>query len=214
MTLDPKSWGPSFWSMMHWTAAGFSQCPTEDEKQNFKLFFEHLQNILPCTECRQHFTSLLKQMPIDAHLETSTKLRQWVTDVHNAVNEQMNSNVRYTLEQTDKTYPTDDDDEEPPPEMPKTKTMQVTPIPINTPQPPLQQHKQQQQQRHLLKPISRQHQMQMIANNNARIMGRIGSRLIIHPSTVRTISVPKSLSSQQPQIQIHSKRKKGCNCKK
>jgi hypothetical protein len=104
--IDPSHWGPSFWSCMHWTASGYSPAPTEEEKHHYKTFFENLKFTLPCLECREHYTQLLSEMPIDAHLTCNQTLRAWVLYIHNRVNENTEKgHVKWTLDDVSRVYP-------------------------------------------------------------------------------------------------------------
>lgn len=107
-SIDPSKWGPSFWSTLHWTAAGYSAFPSSDEKRAFRQFFEILRSTLPCTDCRKHFTEVLQQHPIDEALVSGKALRKWVVDVHNVINERTGSKVRWTLVHADSQYPPSD----------------------------------------------------------------------------------------------------------
>src|SRR5579872_4707058 len=158
MSIDPELWGASGWSFLHYVAASYPAIPNEQERQNFKNFFEHLQNVLPCTECREHYTKLLQQMPIDSFLVSGQQLRQWLTSVHNTVNARVESSQRWTLAQVDAKYPPANPDD-----AVRVQHSGIVVIPPTTT---------------LSKPhpstssaiIRQQHKL---AQNNARMMGRI-----------------------------------------
>jgi hypothetical protein len=48
MAITPEIWGPHGWKFMHYVALAYPAKPTEEDKKNYKIFFESIQNILPC----------------------------------------------------------------------------------------------------------------------------------------------------------------------
>jgi len=225
-SIDPALWGNSVWASMHWTAAGYPPNPTPQEKMHYKACFEMLQHTLPCTECREHYSALLTQMPIDPFLVSGKQLRQWVTSLHNTVNARTGNLQRWTLEQVDARYP------------PAEPEVVVAPEPLTVPRlQPLastQPREQQQPQIHYPPPqivnrppvisaaaanLQSLRQQQKIMQNNARMMGRVhkvqpvssgavrslrragGPRL--RPTVPTTVTAPAALPAK----------KKGCGCK-
>lgn len=87
---DPASWGSSFWVTAHTVAAAFPLDPTETDKNKFKAYFDSFEFVLPCTECRENWSSVLEKRPlIQAALTSRIALCRWVLDVHNLVNEKL-----------------------------------------------------------------------------------------------------------------------------
>ena len=83
--INPDVWGPHAWFFLHAIAEAYPDDPTEDEMEQYNLFFSSLKNILPCSVCRKHFQSIIEENPIQ--LQTKKKLRKWLIDIHNLVNE-------------------------------------------------------------------------------------------------------------------------------
>jgi hypothetical protein len=85
--MDPKWWGPHCWFFIHSVILGYSDNPTEADKQNFKQFFESLGKVLPCNKCRNNYKQHLMKLPLDdSVLSSRDKLVKWLIDVHNEVN--------------------------------------------------------------------------------------------------------------------------------
>jgi hypothetical protein len=84
-SLDVRIWGPEAWNFMHAVTFAYPiHSPSDQEKKNISLFFEHVGNNLPCDKCRHHFGVMLKNSPIDTrNRETVSK---WLVDRHNDVN--------------------------------------------------------------------------------------------------------------------------------
>ena len=83
----PNAWGPYGWNFLHYVTLGYPKNPDNDDKKNYKLFFESLKNILPCPKCAKHYEENLKVLPLtDEILDDKEKLIKWLIDVHNRVN--------------------------------------------------------------------------------------------------------------------------------
>ena len=83
----PNAWGPYGWNFLHYVTLGYPKNPDNDDKKNYKLFFESLKNILPCPKCAKHYEENLKVLPLtDDILDDKEKFIKWLIDVHNRVN--------------------------------------------------------------------------------------------------------------------------------
>ena len=85
-SIKPDIWGPHGWKFMHYVTLGYPDHPTHNDKQNYKNFFQSLQNVLPCAKCAQNYKKNLNESPIDNNLETRDHLVKWLIDIHNKVN--------------------------------------------------------------------------------------------------------------------------------
>ena len=99
--MNKNIWGPSGWLFMHSISFQYPEYPTEEDKNNYKVFFESLKNTIPCPKCREHYSENLKQKPIQ--LNSRDELIQWVIDIHNEVNEK-NSKKIYSRQEVEKLY--------------------------------------------------------------------------------------------------------------
>lgn len=83
----PNTWGPYGWNFLHFVTLGYPINPNNEDKKNYKLFFESLRNILPCPKCAKHYEENLKVLPLtDDILDDKEKFIKWLIDVHNRVN--------------------------------------------------------------------------------------------------------------------------------
>lgn len=99
--MNKNIWGPSGWLFMHSISFQYPENPTEEDKNNYRVFFESLKNTIPCPKCREHYSENLKQKPIQ--LNSRDELIQWVIDIHNEVNEK-NSKKIYSRQEVEKLY--------------------------------------------------------------------------------------------------------------
>jgi hypothetical protein len=234
MSIDPELWGPPVWSTLHFVAAGFPEVPSAEDRKNYKAFFENLKYTLPCPECRQHYTELLKEMPLDPFLISGKHLRQWLTTLHNTVNEKTLENPasaeKWTLEQVDAKYPVPETPRVPPRNPPIPVPQLNPPLPVPKLNPPLPVPQLNRVAKVTLQipnfksasvsfaPISWAKKQQLIARNNARSMGRIMFRM--SGNSLNPLSKKRVLSAAPPTAAVFqsvappAKKKKGCGCKK
>jgi len=99
MAITPDIWGPHGWKFMHYVALAYPAKPTSEQKNEYKVFFESIQNILPCGMCSYNYKKHLKELPIDDKvLESNITLLKWTIDMHNKVNVQ-NGKREYNSEE-------------------------------------------------------------------------------------------------------------------
>jgi hypothetical protein len=87
--MDTTFWGPPAWILLHTIA--YNYVPTELNKETYRLFFENLQNILPCIYCRASYIEYISYEPIKLHLDSSKDLSLWLYKIHNLVNDKLRS---------------------------------------------------------------------------------------------------------------------------
>jgi len=94
MQLGPNIWGPHLWKALHMITMGYSFTPTEEEKKNYRTFFENFHNVIPCSICANNYKRHLKEIPLtDKVFESREFLSKWVIDVHNLVNKEKGKKV-------------------------------------------------------------------------------------------------------------------------
>jgi hypothetical protein len=87
MGLGPDVWGPHGWKFIHFISLGYPRKPTDDDKNNYRNFFNMIPNILPCSICSNHFKENLIKHPLtDDIMNDRIKLLNWSIDMHNEVN--------------------------------------------------------------------------------------------------------------------------------
>lgn len=86
---DPSVWGRAWWTSMIATAYAYSENPTPEEREKYALYFNTIASVLPCPKCRRHFSELLKEHPVEPHLDSGAKLRKWIVERKNDVNRRL-----------------------------------------------------------------------------------------------------------------------------
>jgi hypothetical protein len=81
----PTCWGPAMWFSLHSIAYAYNP---QIDKGKYYDFFSNLGYILPCEECRVHYSQNLNKQELVIALENSENLFRWVYDLHNKVNKQ------------------------------------------------------------------------------------------------------------------------------
>ena len=89
--MEPKIWGPHAWIFLHTITLNYPENPNQIEKQNYKSFFESLSKILPCDNCREHYSENIENIPID--LQSRESLVQCLFTIHNKVNQKNNKQL-------------------------------------------------------------------------------------------------------------------------
>lgn len=93
-------WGPDLWNSLHNITFNYPKMDADSTtQQNYKNFFESLQYVLPCSVCRDHYTTHIN----GEHALTSNELKnrstitRWLYDLHCAVNDStgVNYNISY-----------------------------------------------------------------------------------------------------------------------
>ncbi len=82
---DPKSWGHHFWYVMRCIAFNYSEQPSSIDKQDVKLFYDNLKNLLPCEKCRKHYNMLLSQFPLRRSICCRSCLINWVEKIYQSI---------------------------------------------------------------------------------------------------------------------------------
>ena len=85
--MDTTFWGPPAWILLHNIA--FNYVPTDINREIYKIFFENLQNILPCIYCRVSYIEYISYEPIENYLNSSKDLSLWLYKIHNLVNNKL-----------------------------------------------------------------------------------------------------------------------------
>ena len=84
---NPKLWGNCGWQFLHYIALGYSNKPTEENRQHYKNFMMELGYVIPCAECRENFIKHSSEILIDDHLDNSQNLFDWVIKIQNKTNQ-------------------------------------------------------------------------------------------------------------------------------
>lgn len=87
--MKPSYWGKYFWKVMHITALGYPDNPSEDDKQVYRRFFETIGQVLPCKKCSKNYASHFENVPITKFLDGPESLFKWTVYLHNIVNKEL-----------------------------------------------------------------------------------------------------------------------------
>ena len=87
--IDPKLWGPSLWTFLHYLSLSYPENPTPDEQEYLFNFLASMQKIIPCEKCRINFLKHLDSMDVEV-LTTRENLVKWIFNIHNHVNSNTN----------------------------------------------------------------------------------------------------------------------------
>jgi hypothetical protein len=84
---NPKIWGPALWTSLLYIVLNYPNDPTIDTRNDYRQFFTHLGQILPCQACKRNYCEHLKIIPIDLYLDSQASLLDWLLKVHNQIND-------------------------------------------------------------------------------------------------------------------------------
>jgi hypothetical protein len=84
--MDPQIWGKHGWIFLHSVTLAYPDDPTENDKQNYRTFFNTLPFILPCAACRQNLDKHMGKVSLDQALTNKKSLVKWLIAIHNETN--------------------------------------------------------------------------------------------------------------------------------
>ena len=88
--MEPNIWGKHAWIFLHSVTMNYPEKPTMSDRNNYKTFFEKVQYILPCEVCKKHYALHIRNAPIDNALKSRRDLVEWLIEIHNDVNRDLN----------------------------------------------------------------------------------------------------------------------------
>lgn len=96
--LKTDKWGPCFWMHMHLVAAGFPLKYAKHRRRAYMRYFKDIGQVLPCSKCRVHYQSIVKQYIDRGTYESKFKdrktLQVFVHGIHNKINKRLNKPIR------------------------------------------------------------------------------------------------------------------------
>jgi len=85
--MKPDIWGKYLWISIHFIAMEYPHEPSLKDKQNYRIFFDNLKNVIPCKNCSDNYKDHLIKYPLTDHvLSSRMNLFKWTVDIHNEVN--------------------------------------------------------------------------------------------------------------------------------
>ena len=91
--MNQNIWGPHLWFSLHTISFNYPLKPTQKDKDDYKLFFIHLQEVIPCSVCKKNYKRHLNEHPIEGFLDSRKLLVYWVIDMHNMVNAEIGKKI-------------------------------------------------------------------------------------------------------------------------
>jgi len=106
--LITKIWGEHMWESVHCVSFGYPVEPTNEQKEQYKIFFTYLQYVLPCRYCRESYGEFITKeddiMLKDEDLKNRESLTKWTYRLHNRVNKKLGLDYNLTYEDVVKKY--------------------------------------------------------------------------------------------------------------
>ena len=92
MVLIGKNvWGPALWKALEYIAMGYPMEPTDEQKEDYRNYFNNFYKVIPCSICSNHYQEHLKTFPLsDMVMQSRHSLVDWLIAVHNEVNKMNN----------------------------------------------------------------------------------------------------------------------------
>jgi hypothetical protein len=91
--MNQNIWGPHLWFSLHTISFNYPVKPSEKDKEEYKLFFKSLQEVIPCSVCKKNYKRHLNEHPIEDYLNSRKLLVYWVIDMHNMVNAEIGKKI-------------------------------------------------------------------------------------------------------------------------
>lgn len=83
---NTKVWGSSAWLFLHCISQTYPEKPTFKEKRAYKSFLLSLQDVLPCSLCREHTKLYFEKYPVEEALENRERFVCYLIQLRNYIN--------------------------------------------------------------------------------------------------------------------------------
>ena len=101
---DKNVWGPDLWNILHVFSYNYPDIPSNIERIHAKNFLTSLAFLIPCSDCKEHYTMHLHKNHPD--INSREMFIKWVLTLHNKVNER-HSKEKWSRNKLDDKYETD-----------------------------------------------------------------------------------------------------------
>jgi hypothetical protein len=91
MLYQKSYWGPLVWNFLHAVTFNLPEKTSDDPallKEAIVSLFDSLRVLIPCDDCRGHYTTYVDSHPID--YSSSESIQKWMVDFHNSVSSRLN----------------------------------------------------------------------------------------------------------------------------
>jgi hypothetical protein len=101
--ITKATWGNLVWYVMHYTTYHAPNIIDDEWKDSFIAFMSCLQNVLPCSICRNHIKENLPKNNIKTYIRDKHLLFEWTWKLHNIVNSSLDKPI-LSLEEAKRLY--------------------------------------------------------------------------------------------------------------
>jgi hypothetical protein len=98
-----KTWGPPCWYLFHSLAAKVKENEFDNVKMSLWGMISGICSNLPCPDCRQHATTIIRSVNVNNVLRNKITLEKFLFDFHNSVNRRKNYRL-FTSQEYDSRY--------------------------------------------------------------------------------------------------------------
>jgi hypothetical protein len=105
--MQTRVWGPAGWIFLHCIAQNYPKFPTQEQKNNYKIFFRQVGNVLPCRYCRESYQQFINDPDTllnDTVMENRQTFTLWLYRIHNKVNKKLGIKDPITFKQVSEKY--------------------------------------------------------------------------------------------------------------
>jgi hypothetical protein len=102
-TMDPKIWGPPYWTSLHISAEHYPDNPSPITMARTKGRILGIPYEIPCQGCRPHAIAFIEAADIDKAVSSRKNLAEFYIDFHNKVNARYGKKI-YTYEEARSLY--------------------------------------------------------------------------------------------------------------
>ena len=92
MGFNTTVWGPAYWVYLFIEALNYSDLPAPNKKEIYLNRFLNLGDTLPCVYCREYYSFILTQLPLQAFLDNESlknPVMMWLYLVKDMVNKKL-----------------------------------------------------------------------------------------------------------------------------
>jgi hypothetical protein len=89
ISLAPQYWGRSFWTTMYSIAYSYPEEPAPHERTSANNFYSSMRYLIPCPECKSHYSTLLNQFPVASSTISRTALLRWLEKISAKIDESL-----------------------------------------------------------------------------------------------------------------------------
>ena len=101
--MNQNIWGPHLWFSLHSISFNYPLKPTENDRNDYRNFFNNLKEVIPCSVCKKNYIRHLTEHPINNYLNNRKSIVYWVIDMHNMVNVEIGKKI-YSYDKVIKKY--------------------------------------------------------------------------------------------------------------